>query len=658
MGALRGPRPSRHRYHDFRRDYRQQRLDDAAESGSRPEADSPDRRRGKRREYVREYLRWLRPHRFAVATVFVLALLTAGLQMIEPLFIRFIIDRVLLNTALDTASRLAAPPSRRRWSTSRVIFASSLFGVLKDYRQRLLNVRVMLSLRQSLFDRLLHLPLPKLWDMKTGGILSRLTGDIDTTTGLLQMAIVSPAVSIIRLLIAIVVLLTLNWRLALTALAIIPGVMLMSFIFAKRVRPIYRSVRKDAEQIDGRVGETFSGIRVVRAFRRELRELLDYMLGRHTVLRKELFAQRRELVLWTSWGLLLAAVNVVIVWYGGYLNIVGGASIGDIMAFQWYTFLLLNPVWNIVNSFSELQRSLAAMERVFEVLAMESDKPDRPDARDAPPIVREIAFEHVDFEYREGQPVVRDFNVVVPGGSVVALVGRSGAGKTTVTDLVARFHDPTRGRILLNGADIRDFRLRTYRDLLAIVQQDVFLFDGSVRDNIAYGRHDATDAEIEDAARRANAHEFIVRLPEGYETFDRRARRQAVGRTAAAAGDRAGDPRVAADPDPRRSDQQPRHRERAADPGVDGHAARRADDVRDRASPVHDPPRRPDPADGGRPHHRARHARGADGAARRLSRDGAASDGLARGDRRRGLEPPLGARETQATETQRHREAS
>jgi ATP-binding cassette subfamily B protein/subfamily B ATP-binding cassette protein MsbA len=355
--------------------------------------------------------------------------------------------------------------------------------------------------------------------MKTGGILSRLTGDVETTTGLLQMAIVSPAVSVIRLVIALAILLSLNWRLALTAMAIVPGAMLMSFVFARRIRPIYRSLRKDAEVIDGRVGETFSGIRVVRAFRREMLELFDYMLGRHTVLRKELFAHRRELVLWTSWGLLLSGVNVVIVWYGGWLNLTGGASVGDIMAFQWYTYLLLGPVWNIVNSFSELQRSLAAMERVFEVLGMENDKPDRPGAIPAPRVVEEIRFEDVEFEYREGQPVIRDFSVTVPGGSVVALVGRSGAGKTTVTDLVARFHDPTRGRILLNGTDIRDFRLHTYRDLLAIVQQDVFLFDGSVRDNIAYGRRDATDAEVEDAARRANAEEFILRLPEGYDTF-------------------------------------------------------------------------------------------------------------------------------------------
>ena len=526
------PRSSRRRYRAFVEDYKRGRLDDSVEGGedhrrlddaagagsdSAP-ADARSKRRGKRREYLRDYLRWLRPHRYAVGALLVIALLGAGLEMVEPLFMRFMVDGVLLNTKLNPASRLD------RLHLTGVVFLgvivlSNLIRALRDYRQRLINTRVMLALRQSLFDRLLHLPLPKLWEMKTGGILSRLTGDVDTTTGLLQMAIVSPTLSLIRLLIAVVVLLALNWRLALTALAIIPGVVLMSLVFARRVRPIYRSVRKDVEHIDGRVGETFSGIRVVRAFRRELREVLDYLRGRHTVLRKELFANRREMVLWTSWGLLLGIVNVVIVWYGGYLHIGGRASIGDIMAFQWYTFLLLNPVWNIVNSFSELQRSLAAMERVFEILAMGDDKPDKPNAREAPGEVRELRFENVEFEYRPGKPVVRDFNVAVTSGSVVALVGRSGAGKTTVTDLVARFHDPTQGRILLNGTDIRDFRLTTYRDLLAIVQQDVFLFDGSVRDNIAYGRHDATDAEVEDAARRANAHEFIVKLPKQYETF-------------------------------------------------------------------------------------------------------------------------------------------
>ncbi len=514
---------SRERYRTFVDDYKHGRLEDPDLKKSDNKDEKPGEKPagglvgGKRREYLRDYLRWLWPHRFQLGMVFLLALVVAGAEMIEPLFMRFIIDRVLLNSQLDRAARL----SRLHFAGAAfvgVILFSNLAKVLKDYRQKLLNARVMLSLRRSLFDRLLHLPLPKLWDMKTGGILSRLTGDVETTSGLLQMAVVSPSISLIRLIVGVTVLMLLNWQLALTALLIIPGVMTMSFGFTRRIRPIYRSTRKDAEVIDGRVGETFSGIRVVRAFARETRELIDYLVGRHSMLRKDLFAHRRELLVWTSWGILTSAVNVVIVWYGGYLNVLGRASIGDIMAFQWYTFLLMGPVWNLVNSFSELQRSLAAMERVFEVLGMEHDKPDRPDAVDAPHVVREIRFENVEFEYREGTPVVRDFDITVPGGSVVALVGRSGAGKTTVTDLVARFHDPTRGRILLNGRDIREFRLSTYRDLLAIVQQDVFLFDGSVRENIAYGRKEATDAEVEDAARRANAHEFIERLPLRYET--------------------------------------------------------------------------------------------------------------------------------------------
>jgi ATP-binding cassette subfamily B protein/subfamily B ATP-binding cassette protein MsbA len=515
-------RSSRSRYREFVEAYRHRRLEDpdaAPASPQVPPATAPQGpTRPPRREYLREYLRWLWPHRHAVAAVFGFAVAVAGLQMVEPLFMRFIIDRALLNDALDSAARM-----RRLQAAGgaflAVIVLSNVVGLVKDYRQRQLNVRVMLSLRRSLFERLLHLPLPKLWEMKTGGILSRLTGDVDTTTGLLQMAVFSPAISVLRLAIAIAILVTLNWRLALMAIAVIPGAMVISFTAARRIRPIYRSMRKEVEQIDGRVGETFSGIRVVRAFGRETRELADYMRGRHTVLRKELFAHRRELVLWTSWGLLVSSVNVVIIWYGGYLYIAGGASIGDIMAFQWYTFMIVNPVWNIVNSFSELQRSLAATERVFEVLAMPADKPDPPDARVAPPVVHDIAFEDVEFEYRDGRPVVSDFNVTVPGGTVVALVGRSGAGKTTVTDLVARFHDPTKGRILLNGSDIRELRLRSYRDLLALVQQDVFLFDGSVRDNIAYARVHATDEQVEDAARRANAHEFVEKLPEGYDTF-------------------------------------------------------------------------------------------------------------------------------------------
>ena len=247
----------------------------------------------------------------------------------------------------------------------------NLIEGFKDYRQRLLNTRIMLALRRALFGRLLYLPLPDLWNMKTGGILSRLTGDLDTTTGFLQMALVSPCAQFVRLIVSVVILLTLNWHLALIALIVVPGAMTISYVVAERIRAIYRSVRMDAEQIDGHVGETFSGIRIVRAFRRERHELLAYLRGRHSVVRKELFAQRREIAVWTTWGLMMGIIDVAVVGNGGHRNLVGRASVGGIMAFQWYVFQMLNPLWNIVNSFSQLQRAFAAIERVVEVLATE-----------------------------------------------------------------------------------------------------------------------------------------------------------------------------------------------------------------------------------------------------------------------------------------------
>src|SRR5918994_2550647 len=335
-------RSPRRRYLRFVESYRLRRLDDAAPTGD-VKPDTPPAAADKRRAHLRGYLRWLSRHRLAISSVLLLALFVAGLQMVEPLFLRFIVDRVLLNEELTPAMRLTRLHAAGALFLLVIVLSSALQAV-KDFRQRLLNARVMLSLRRSLFERLVHLPLPRLWDMKTGGILSRLTGDVDTTTGLMQMAVMSPTISLIRLIVAVTVLMVLNWRLALTALAIIPGVMLISFASARRVRPIYRSVRKDVEVIDGRVGETFSGIRVVRAFGREVRELSEYLTGRDTVVRKELFAHRREVLLWTSWGLLLGVVNVVIVWYGGHLSLSDRATIGDIMAFQWFTFLLLNPV--------------------------------------------------------------------------------------------------------------------------------------------------------------------------------------------------------------------------------------------------------------------------------------------------------------------------
>lgn len=512
---------SRKRYESFRARLRDHGFQSVSTAPSSDIAEGAPDVATVRRKYLAHYISWLWPYRGSVVAIILTSLLVAGTEMVQPLFVRHIIDRILI------AGGGSAADKWRELNFVGLLFLG-LIGIqqalsaFRNFRQRQLNVRVILSLRKSLFDRLIRLPLNKLADMKIGGILSRLSGDVDTTTGLLQMGLISPGVSLIRLFIAIGILFWLNWSLALMAIALIPLVVFLSFNVARRVRPIYRAMRKDSAEVDARVSETFSGIRVVRAFQREVRELADFLLGRHTIIRKELYAHRRELGLSTTWGFILAGVNVIVMWFGGYLVLSdlgkpGGTTIGDLVAFQNYTLLLLNPVWQMVNSFSELQRSLAAMERVFEVLDTPEDKPDRPQPREAPKRVQEIRFDHVWFAYEDDRPVIRDFDITVPGGFVVALVGRSGAGKTTITDLVARFQDPTQGAILLNGVDIRDIRLQSYRGLIGIVQQEVFLFDGTVAENIAYGRRHASREEIIDAAKRANAHEFVRRLPAGYD---------------------------------------------------------------------------------------------------------------------------------------------
>jgi len=512
-------------YERFRAAYAERRYQDLPRTGGggkRRDGDEPqDTKKWKlpwsQDGHLRSYLRWLWRYWPTTLLLIVLSLLVAALEMTHPLFMRFILDRVLLAEGASETVRLRHL-HLCGLAFLGVVLLGQLLNVMKNYRTRQLDVRVVISLRRALFERMLPLPLDQLTKLKTGGIISRLTGDVNMTTGLLQLGLVSPGVSLVRLVIALTMLVYLNWQLALFGLTLIPVAVLVSFVVSKRIRPIYRSVRDDASYVDARVGETFGGIRIVRGFQRESTEEQEHAVGRHAIVRKKLFAHRRELALWTVWGGLLASINLVAMWFGGVLQIRGQATIGDIMAFQWYAMLLLNPVWQIVNTMSELQRSLAAMERVFDVLESEVDKPDRPDAREAPQAVETLHFDHVSFEYVEGTRVLKDFDLQVPGGATVALVGRSGAGKTTVADLVARFCDPSEGSIRLNGIDLRDLRLASYRNLLGIVQQETFLFDGSVSENIAYGRPSASQVEIIDAACRANAHEFIEVLEDGYDT--------------------------------------------------------------------------------------------------------------------------------------------
>ena len=539
--------------------------DDPNKSPDSKSSDGKAKSKAVRRDYLRLYINTLWRHWPMVLALATLAILVSILEIVQPLFARYIIDQVLLKDLTPTQQLYQLNLVGGMFLL--VVIVTRVLGVARAWNQRLLNIRVILQLRRALFDRLIRLGLDKLSNMKVGGIISRLTDDINKTTGLLQMAVISPGVAILRLVLASVILFTLNWKLALTALGIVPPIMLLSMIAIRRIRPIYRAIRKDVSIVDGRVGEAFQGIRAVRAFGGEKRESHEFTVGHHLITRMRMFAAKREIILWSTWGFLMALIGVVITWAGGYWYLQDIANnlpedqrttIGDISAFHFYTFLLLNPVWQIVESLTELQRSMASMERVFEVLETDIDKPDRENARLVDDEIKQIKFEDVYFAYSEDsdlreksqaladkqkdaskpvskttaesvdaepkelappKDVIRALNLTVAGGSVVALVGRSGAGKTTITDLVARFYDPRQGRITLNGHDLRDYQLDSFRELIGIVQQEVFLFDGTVFENIAYASREATREQVIQAAKQANADEFIVDLEFGYDSI-------------------------------------------------------------------------------------------------------------------------------------------
>ena len=473
---------------------------------------------GARRRYLHRYARWIRPQLTALGLVFGTAVVGIAIDMTWPLVSAYLIDRVILNATLTVGAKVRLLGLSAAVVTL-LFLANSGVNWIRSLRLQLVTSRLAFSLRSQLFNHVLVLPLSVISDMKTGGILSRLSRDVDNTTTLVQQALISPALAVLRLVVTLAIIFTLNARIATAVMLAIPPILLVQHLWARRMRSIWRSMGQDRQEIDGRVSEGLTGIRIVRGFQQEAKESRAYTIGHHTVIRKQMLATRTQRSVGMIWDLILPMTQLTIVAYGGYLVVHGQATIGTLVAFQGYIWRLLEPIMQIATSISETQRGLAAMERVFDVLDQPTDKPDAPDAVPAPRVIESIEFERVGFEYRKGIPVLRDFNLRVQGGSVVALVGPSGAGKTTVTDLVARFLDPTTGEVRLNGIDLRALQLKSYRRLLGIVAQEVFLFDGSVRDNIAYARSNASFDEVQNAARRANAEEFIVRLPDGYDTL-------------------------------------------------------------------------------------------------------------------------------------------
>ena len=380
-----------------------------------------------------------------------------------------------------------------------------------------LGEKIEFDLREKMFARLQELSLSYYDRTPLGWIMSRVTSDSQRIAELVSWGILDTSWGLFSIGSSVVFMFVINWRLALIVLTIIPVLVVVASFFQKNILAEYRQVRKLNSKITGAYNENITGVRVSKAQVREEVNLDEF---------KELTVPMYHAGFRAAWlsALFLPVVQLLsaiaigsIAWFGGRQAILGSITIGGIQAFISYVLFMLWPVQEMARVFAELQRSVASAERVFSLIDSVPEIDDRDGAVDPGSLREEIVFENVDFYYDEEKPVLKDFNLKVRAGETLALVGPTGAGKSTIVNLVGRYYEPKRGRILIGGRDYLEYTLDGIQSRLGVVLQTPHLFSGTIRDNIRYGRLDASDEEVETAAGVAGADEFISQLEDGYE---------------------------------------------------------------------------------------------------------------------------------------------
>ncbi len=481
------------------------------------------------RVLVLEFVKLLRGHRIALTLALVTATLSTALKLIPPAATKAAIDYVLIGDALpeNIPHWLHLPTDRA--ALLFVIVASVVVISLMDtalhiwgrWHATRITKRVQVAVRKKVFAHAVRLPLHRVYELKSGGTASILREDAGSVAELVFALFYNPCRAIVQLAGSLAVLAWVDWRLLLGSLVLIPCVYMTHRTWISRIRPLWRHVRRQRQEIDAKATESFGGMRIVRAFGRQRSETTRFTRNNHLMARLELLAWWWSRTIEIVWEVLIPLASAALLWYGGTRVLSGDLTIGDLMMFLVYLAMLLSPLATLAASATTFQNSLAGLDRVLDLLAEPEEMPATDDTIevDHATVAGGLAIRGVSFHYQgASELVIDDIAVTVHPGETVALVGPSGAGKTTLCNLIARFYDPTDGGIELDGVDLRDLDVDSYRSLFGIVEQDIFLFDGTVLDNIAYGNRRAGRDEIEEAARVANAHDFIAQLPKGYDT--------------------------------------------------------------------------------------------------------------------------------------------
>jgi len=381
----------------------------------------------------------------------------------------------------------------------------------------ILGERIRYDLRQKLFNHLQQLSLTYYNRTPVGWIISRVTSDTDRVAELVTWGLLDVTWSSFNIITALFFMWQISWQLTLIVMVIVPIIIVVATYFQRRIIVQYREVRKVNSKITGAYNETITGVRVIKALDREevnLREFGKltgemYQAGYRAAWYSALFLPTVQLI---------SAVAIVsIVTYAGLTVNSNGLSVGGMYAFISYVLFMIWPVQEMARVFAEMQQAVASGERIFSLIDAVPDIVDKPNAYDVEHLRGDIVFEHVDFQYEEGKPILHDFNLHVRHGETIALVGPTGGGKSTIVNLLCRFFEPTGGRILLSGHDYTDLTQHAIQSRIGMVLQTPHLFSGTIRENIRYGRLEASDQEVEDAAKLAGAHAFIEQLEKGYE---------------------------------------------------------------------------------------------------------------------------------------------
>lgn len=400
-----------------------------------------------------------------------------------------------------------------------LIQAVAVFAFI--YVTGLLGERVRYDLRGKMFNHLQQLSLSYYNRTPVGWIMSRVTSDTDRLAELVTWGLLDVTWGIMNITAAVYFMSLINWRLALMVFAIIPLIVVIAVQFKKRIIGEYRTVRKINSKITGSYNETITGVRVIKALTREERNLQEF-----SKLTGEMY-QASYRAAWLS-GLFLPVVQmissigvVIIVWYSGNVgingNVMGTMTIGGIQAFISYVVFMLWPIQEMARVYAEMQQAIASGERIFSLIDAQPEIVDRPGASEIDTLRGDIVFDQVDFYYTDNEPVLSDFTLHVKQGETIALVGPTGGGKSTIVNLLCRFFEPKRGTIAINGYDYTQLTQQTIQSRIGMVLQTPHLFSGTIRENIRYGRLDASAAEVEEAARMVGAHEFIMALEKGYD---------------------------------------------------------------------------------------------------------------------------------------------